>query len=122
MRTKEDNLLKLAELYREDLMRDGSYEEIDEEDLKKVFSRLMKDYKRMIKKCSSEGIDADDVESSTYIEEFKTCCPEEKEELIERISDRIASLIDVCETVPEDIEVKYAREKDLVSLMEEQDY
>jgi hypothetical protein len=122
MRTKEDNLLKIAESYREDLMNNDEYEDISEEDLKKVFSTIMKDYKRMIKKCSLEGIDAVDTESDSYIDEFKNCCVEEKEDLINRIKDRIGFLIDACETVPEDIEEKYSVEKDLVSMMEEQEY
>lgn len=114
MRTKEDNLLKIAAKYEEEFSSD--YENLDEKELNKIFSSVIKDYGRIFKRCSTEGVDAGESEANDYKKDFKISTAEEKEELINRVEERIASLIEICEEVPNDIDEKYAREKDLVTL------
>ncbi len=119
MRTKEDNILKIAEFYERDLMKTGAYEEFDESELQEIFSCLMRDYRKVVKRATEEGIDAEDTESKAYRNEFKTSPFAEKEEIIERVKNRIASLVEACSVPPKDIEDKYSREKDVVSMMED---
>jgi len=114
MRTKQDNLLKIAERYAESSFLDYDY--MDEKELNKFFVSVIKDYGRIYKKCSDEGLDLDGFDGKEYNEDFKVSSSEEKGRLIERIENRIASLIDICDIVPDDIIDKYSREKDLVSI------
>jgi len=116
MRTKQDNLLKLAEKYEEGFS--SEYDDIDEKELNKLFASVVRDYGRMYKRCSKEGVDTGDSEAKDYKDDFKLSTSEEKEELINRVKDRIASLAEECEVVPEDIDNKYSRTKDLVSMFE----
>ena len=114
MRTKEDNLLKLAEKYEEGFTSD--YDCMDERELNRLFASVIKDYGRVYNRCSSEGADPGDSEAKDYREDFKVSTAEEKEDLIARVEERIASLAEICDIVPKDISNKYSREKDLVSL------
>jgi hypothetical protein len=114
MRTKEDNLLKIAEKYEKDL--DSSYLDIDEQQFNKIFSFLLKDYRKIYKVCNEEGLETEAINIKECKEEFKMSTAEEKEDMINRIEERIASLSEACLNPPEDIDRKYAREKDLVDL------
>ena len=114
MRTKEDNLLKLAEKYEESFSSD--YDDMDEKELNRLFASVIRDYGRIYKTCSREGLDAGDSDLKEYKDNFNISTAEEKEELIGRVKERIASLAEACETSPDDISEKYSREKDLVTL------
>jgi len=97
-------------------MKDGAYDEFNEEDLERTFSKMIQDYKKMVKISYEEGLDVDE-DPKDFKNEFKNSSLDEKEEIIDRVKDRITSLVEVCDTVPEEIEEKYSREKDLVALM-----
>lgn len=117
MRKKEDNLLKLAQKYEESFILD--YDDMSEKEINKMFSSVIKDYGRLYKRCKIEGLDPGSSEENDYKSDFKISTAEEKEDLIKRVKDRIASLLEVCENVPKDIDEKYSNVKDLVSMFEE---
>jgi len=117
MRKKEDNLLKLAEKYEESFS--FMYDDIDEKEINKLCTSVIKDYGRIYKICKIEGLDPGDSEEIDYKNDFNVSTAEEKEDLIKRVKDRIASLLEVCEKVPNDINRKYSNVKDLVSIFEE---
>jgi len=117
MRKKEDNLLKLAEKYEESFSSD--YDDMDEKEINKLFASVIKDYGRIYKRCKIEGLDPGTSEEKEYKEDFVISTAEEKEDLIKRVEDRIASLLEVCERAPRDINKKYSKVKDLVSIFQE---
>jgi hypothetical protein len=110
MRTKEDILLKLANNYEKEFQDS----ELSENDLNDIFISLVKDYNKLHRKCSSEGIDAGELETKEYKKAFKISTSDEKEELIDRVKNRISCLISACDDVPEDIEEKYCEDFDYV--------
>ncbi len=116
MKQIEDGLLKIADQYETSLANEGFDDYFDNEELIKVFSTIMSDYKKIIKTCSKEGLDVGDTYLNEYKEEFQSTddiC--EKEEIIEDIASRIKMLIDICDDIPEEIALKY--NKDLVEIM-----
>lgn len=107
MRKIEDNLLKIADRYEKKL-NDGGYDDcFGDVELADTFKEIMEDYKQLIKTCKKEGIDVGSSDVKEYKEEFETSTIEEKEIVIDRIKDRILSLINVCENIPAKIGQKY---------------
>jgi len=109
MRIKEDNLLKVADDFEKSLIDQGYDSCFDDKDLADTFKEIMDDYKTVVKSCDKEGIDIGNDEINEFKENF--ICAEllsEKEVLIEEIKEKIISLMNLCDNIPEKISEKYA--------------
>lgn len=113
------SLLTVADEFEKNLSEMGFEECYNEVELAETFKGVMSDYKKMIKTCEKEGLDVGEFELDKYEEEFVSGEVDEREEMIERIKERIISLIDVCESVPQKISQKYT--KDLFDMINEDD-
>ena len=115
MRTKEDNLLKVADEYESSLLDnnfDNCYNNVE---LAATFKEIITDYKKIIKICENEGTDIGETCVVKYEYDFEESSADDKEEIINTIRDRIISLIEMCDEVPETIDRKYI--KDLVDII-----
>lgn len=118
MRQKEDNILRIAEMYKKSFKdTELDFEESEDDDLFSVFADVIKDYFKIMRRCSKEGVDVGSSDIDVYKDDFQSSSAEQREEIIERIKERIVSLMELCEKVPEDIEKKYT-EQDLVSIFD----
>lgn len=110
----QDNLIRMAEKYQESLIDDGFEDYLDDEKgVITLFNNIIKDYKRMMKRCKKEGVDVGDVMMEVELaqEEFKSSeTASEKHNLISRIKDRIICLMEICDDVPIGIDKKYRKD------------
>ena len=115
MRTREDNLLKVANEYECSLLDNGYNECYDLQELAETFKEVITDYKKMVKVCEEGGIDTGESDIHKYEYEFEEGDIDNKEEIIDKIKERIISLVEICDDIPKNIDRKYI--KDLVDII-----
>ena len=108
------NITDIADEFEKSL--NGGFEEcFEEEGLANTFRECMQDYKKILKTCEEDGIDVGETEEKEFQEDFICGSSGDKEEIIDQIKERIVSLIEICDDVPQKLEEKYI--KDLVDLL-----
>ena len=115
MRKIEDNILKIANEYEVNLGNLGFDDNESADEIKDLFRDIIKDYKKMIRKCERDGIEIDDdIKEFEVVLEDGSC--EEQYGAISNVKDKIVNLMDLCgDDVPEKMEEKYRQ--DLFDLM-----
>ena len=119
MRKIEDNLLKVADEYEHHLESSG-FDCFQDKELAATFKEIISDYKVITHVCEKEGLDINEPEVKEYQYEFNDADEDEKEQIIKDIKERTASLIDLCESAPENIVKKYYM--DIFDMMKDDDY
>lgn len=109
------DILSIAENYEEDIEEDR----FDTEDMKNIFEEIIKDYKKLVKKCKRQGIDIGKTDEQKFEDLFNDGSIKEKNFAIDNMQERIKYLLDICEFVPIKIKRKYR--KDLVDRINDGD-
>ena len=101
MRSKEDNLLKIANSYKQSLINDGFCDSFTENDLADNFDEIISDYRRLLRLYKKEGIEiSDSLNVNDELKEFEVSDIDDKEDIIERMKDRIQNMIKESEVPP----------------------
>ncbi|MFZ4399411.1 MAG: hypothetical protein ACOYO1_05195 [Bacteroidales bacterium] len=116
MRVREDKLLKIADNFEKSLIEDGFESFFDHEQLVKAFKEIMTDYKKIVNVCKKESIDVGETNISEFKENFDDGDLSDKEDIIDKIRERVVSLMNICNNVPEKIVERY--DQDLVDIIE----
>ncbi len=119
MRTKEDNLLKIANSYESSMIDDGIYDEFSDDEMRALFNTLVSDYRKVVKICKKDGIDVGDAieDVDECVDAFEEANFDNREEVLDKVKERILILINLCDEIPDKIMKKYC-EKDLLDIIE----
>lgn len=93
MKNMEDNLMKIAQGYEDEL---SLYEDVNEKEIDDIFSEIFSDYKKIIKACETEDIEVEnDIPEISKINNDGSF--DDKLQSIEKMKKDIVDIIEECD-------------------------